>query len=113
MTDYEALDSSTRELIEETMKNRSPYWSLLGIELVDIKKGWSRLCLPFDRKLTHPFGIAHGGSVFSLADSAVAMALIGLVEADETFVTIEMKINYLVSIHLLWMAHCAVSNSEM
>lgn len=97
MPDYEPFDSETRALIEETMKNRSPFWSLLGIELVDIKKGWSRLSLAFDPKLTHPFGIAHGGSIFSLADSAVAMALVGMVTPEETFVTIDMSINYLAS----------------
>ena len=69
--------------------------ALLGLELADIKKGWARVRLPFAKKLVHPLGIAHGGAVFSAADSAVAMALIGLVEKDETFTTIEMKINYL------------------
>ncbi len=95
MDRYENLSPDVRGLIVEVMKTRSPYWSLLGIELVDIKKGWASVRLPFDQKLVHPFGIAHGGSIFSLADSAVAMALVGLVDPDETFVTIEMKINYL------------------
>lgn len=95
MPEYEELSPELKELIIETMKTQSPYWSLLGIELVDIKKGWAKVRLPFDRKLVHPLGIAHGGAIFSPADSAVAMALIGMVEKDETFVTIEMKINYL------------------
>jgi acyl-CoA thioesterase len=95
MSEYEELAPEIKELIIETMKTQSPYWSLLGMELVDIKKGWAQVRLPFDKKLVHPLGIAHGGAIFSPADSAVAMALIGMVEKDETFVTIEMKINYL------------------
>ena len=95
MPEYEELSPELKELIIETMKTRSPYWSLLGMELVDIKKGWAQVRLPFDKKLVHPLGIAHGGAIFSPADSAVAMALIGMVEKDETFLTIEMKINYL------------------
>ena len=95
MPEYEELAPELKEIIIETMKTQSPYWSLLGIELVDIKKGWAQVRLPFDKKLVHPLGIAHGGAIFSPADSAVAMALIGMVEKDETFVTIEMKINYL------------------
>ena len=95
MRQYEAFDPTEKAIIEETMKTRSPYWSLLGIELVDVKKGWSKIKLPFDTRLVHPFGFAHGGAIFSLADSAVAMALIGLVEPSENFVTVEMKINYL------------------
>lgn len=92
---FEEFDPTEKTVIEETMRTRSPYWSLLGIELVDVKKGWSKIRLPFDKKLVHPFGFAHGGAIFSLADSAVAMALIGLVKPDENFVTVEMKINYL------------------
>ncbi len=95
MQTFEEFDPAEKAVIEETMRTRSLYWSLLGIELVDVKKGWSRIKLPFDKKLVHPFGFAHGGAVFSLADSAVAMALIGLVESNENFVTVEMKINYL------------------
>ena len=62
--------------------------------MLDVKKGWAKLQLPFAKKLTHPYGIAHGGVIFSLADSAVAMALLGLVEKGERFTTVEMNINY-------------------
>jgi len=78
----------------ERVKTKQPYWGLLGIELVDIKKGWAKLRLPFSEKLIHPYGIVNGGAIFSLADAAVAMALIGLIERDEQFTTIEMNINY-------------------
>jgi len=78
----------------ERVKTKQPYWGLLGIELVDIKKGWAKLRLPFSEKLIHPYGIVNGGAIFSLADAAVAMALIGLIERDEQCTTIEMNINY-------------------
>jgi acyl-CoA thioesterase len=65
------------------------------MELVDVKKGWAVVRLPFDKKLTHPYGIAHGGAIFSAADSAVAMALFGMVDGGKALVTVEMKINYL------------------
>ena len=93
MTEYEELDPKYKAKILETMKTKSPYWSLLGIELIDLKKGWAKVRLPFDKKLVHPMGIAHGGAIFSPADSAVAMALIGIVEKGDDLVTIEMKIN--------------------
>jgi len=63
--------------------------------LADAKKGWSRMRMPFADKLRQPYGIAHGGAIMSLADSAVAMALIGMVDRDEVFTTVELKINYL------------------
>ena len=95
MTHYEDLAPKFKESLLSRMQEESPYWALLGLEIADIKKGWAKVRLPFARKLVHPLGIAHGGAIFSAADSAVAMALIGLVERDETFTTVEMKINYL------------------
>jgi uncharacterized protein (TIGR00369 family) len=95
MTHYEDLAPKFREALLTKMQQESPFWELLGMELADVKKGWAKVRLPFARKLVHPLGIAHGGAIFSAADSAVAMALIGLVDRDETFTTVEMKINYL------------------
>lgn len=95
MKTHEELAPAFRDALLVKMRTASPYWELLGLELTDVKKGWARVRLAFDRKLVHPLGIAHGGAVFSAADSAVAMALIGLVDRSETFTTVEMKLNYL------------------
>jgi len=94
MAEYKKLAPNFRRALMERVKTKQPYWGLLGIELVDIKKGWAKLRLPFSEKLIHPYGIVNGGANFSLADAAVAMALIGLIERDEQFTTIEMNINY-------------------
>ncbi|HOP41441.1 MAG TPA: PaaI family thioesterase [Syntrophales bacterium] len=96
MEEYEELDPEFKSILIDTMKNRSPYWALLGMEIVDVKKGWAKVRLPFKNELLQPLGVVHGGAIFSPADSAVAMALIGLVERDEFFSTMEMKINYLI-----------------
>ncbi len=96
MEGFEELEPKFKELLIETMKTKSPYWALLGMEIIDVRKGWAKVRLPFKKDLVHPLGVAHGGAIFSPADSAVAMALIGLVERDEYFTTIEMKINYLI-----------------
>lgn len=86
--------------LEQVMKvtNGSPYYRLLGMEVTEIKKGESRIEMPFKQDLTHPYGIAHGGAIASLADSAVAMALIGLVEPKDRITTIEFKINFFASV---------------
>jgi acyl-CoA thioesterase len=72
-----------------------PIWNLLGIEVVEMGDGYSKLIMPFSEKLTQPYGIVHGGAVFTLADSAVAVSVASLVEPNRKFVTIEMKINFL------------------
>jgi len=94
MAEYEDLAPNFRRVLLERVKTKQPYWTLLGIELVDVKNGWAKLSLSFSEKLVQPYGIIHGGAIFSLADSAVAMALLGLIRRDERFTTVEMKINY-------------------
>lgn len=94
MTEFEDLPSKFKSAIMEKVPTKQPYWNLLGIKLIDIKKGWAKLSLPFSEKLIQPYGAVHGGAIFSLADSALSMALIGLTKKEERFTTLEMKINY-------------------
>ncbi|MDA2919259.1 PaaI family thioesterase [Desulfobacterota bacterium AH_259_B03_O07] len=72
-----------------------PIWKLLNIEVIEMFRGYGRLVMPFHKKLTQPYGIVHGGAIFSLADSAVAIAIATVVEPKTKFVTVEMKINFL------------------
>ena len=95
MTEYEDLAPRFTTTILDWMKTRNPFWSLLGMELVQVKKGWAQVRLPFTDKLTNAVGLVHGGAIFSPADSAVGMALIGLIGRAENISTLEMKINYL------------------
>jgi uncharacterized protein (TIGR00369 family) len=74
--------------------NNSPYYQLLGMEIMEIKEGESKIQMPFKQGLTHPYRIVHGGAIASLADSSVAMALISLVEPKDRIATIEFKINF-------------------
>jgi acyl-CoA thioesterase len=95
MADFEELAPHFKAAILDRMKKRNPFWSLLGMELVGVKKGWAKIKLPFSDKLTNAVGLMHGGAIFSPADSAVGMALIGLIDRDQNISTLEMKINYL------------------
>ena len=78
--------------------NSSPYYRLLGMEVTEIREGESRIQMLFKEELTHPYGIVHGGAIASLADSAVAMALISLLEPKDRITTIEFKINFFVPV---------------
>ena len=97
LKEFEDLPSKFKHALIEKVETVQPYWTMLGIKLVDIKKGWAKLKLPYSEKIVQPYGAVHGGAIFSLADSALAMALIGPTERDERFTTIEMKINYVSS----------------
>jgi acyl-CoA thioesterase len=46
----------------------------LGIEVLEIKEGYSRIKMKVRKEMINGFGIVHGGIAFSLADSAFAFA---------------------------------------
>ena len=74
------------------------FFNTLGIEVIEFGDGNSVLKLPFHKKLTQPFGLLHGGAMFTLADGACAFALLSVLRERKPFVTVEMKINYLESV---------------
>jgi len=95
MTEYEELNPHFKQSLLNWMETKNPFWSLLGMEIIEIKKGWAQIRLPFSEKLANGTGVVHGGAIFSPADSAVGMALVGMVNKNENISTLEMKINYL------------------
>ena len=97
MAKYEELAPHFKASLADWMKTKNPFWTLLGMELMDAKKGWARVRLPYTEKLNNAIGIVHGGAIFSPADSAVGIALAGLVDKKETISTLEMKINFIKS----------------
>lgn len=46
----------------------------LGIEVIEIKEGYSKIKMTVRKEMVNGFGIVHGGIPFSLADSAFAFA---------------------------------------
>jgi acyl-CoA thioesterase len=46
----------------------------LSIEVIEIKKGYSKLGLTVRKEMLNGFNIAHGGITYSLSDSALAFA---------------------------------------
>lgn len=46
----------------------------LGIEIIEIKEGYSKIKMKLRKEMINGFGIIHGGIAFSLGDSAFAFA---------------------------------------
>ena len=61
------------EVLSNNIKD-DPYARLLGIELIEVNKGYSRLRMPVKNCMSNFLGITHGGAIFSLADHAFAAA---------------------------------------
>ncbi len=79
-----------------TAVQQSDFYQLLGMEIVEVKPGYSKLRVLFRKALTHAGGVGHGGVMASIADSCIACALFGMMEdpAELGISTIEMKLNY-------------------
>jgi len=60
--------------IVNTMMAKDYFSQWLGIEIIEIKEGCSKLKMTVREEMLNGFGIAHGGITFSFADSALAFA---------------------------------------
>ena len=56
MSEYEELNPHFKESLLNWMETKNPFWSLLGMEIIEIKKGWAKIRLPFSEKLANGNG---------------------------------------------------------
>ncbi len=68
---------------------------LLGVELASAGPGLATFTLVTDDRHRNPMGSVHGGVLGALADSAMVYAVISTLGPDETFWTLEQKMNFL------------------
>lgn len=76
---------------------RVPPVRMLGIRLSRLSPGRATLILDSRPRHAHAEGV-HGGILATLADTALAMAILTLVRSPARIATVELKINYL-SLH--------------
>jgi acyl-CoA thioesterase len=91
---HEELEPRLKKYLLSKTKIDIPFWAVLGMEVVDAKKGWARTRIPYSERLANANGVLHGGVIFSAADSATGIALSGLLTNSEKIATLEININY-------------------
>lgn len=69
----------------------------LGISLLDIREGHSRIRMTIRPEMVNGFGIIHGGIAFSLADSAFAFACNN---RNTLSVALDTSINFIKPVHI-------------
>jgi uncharacterized protein (TIGR00369 family) len=92
------MSRDTPEQLIEELRNKLlhiPYAKLLGIQLKDAEPGSATLLLTITDDLKRNNGIAHGGAIASLIDTATAFATLSLLESSERSTTIDLTINFL------------------
>ena len=70
MTDKDLL----AQKVVAHMMEHDQFSQWLGITLLDIQEGYSKIQMTVREEMLNGFGIVHGGIAFSLADSAFAFA---------------------------------------
>lgn len=72
-----------------------PFAKLLGIEVDTVEPGHAVLSMPIRNELKQNHGVAHGGSIAALIDSAMALAIMPLLAENERTTTVDLTIHYL------------------
>ena len=65
---------STPIAVVNHMMKHDAFSQWLGIEVLEVKEGYSKIKMHIRKEMLNGFGIVHGGLAFSLADSAFAFA---------------------------------------
>lgn len=71
-----------------------PFGELIGLVFTGCADGRSTCVLEVTDKLLNPHGVAHGGVMYSMADTGMGGALYTMLDADELCSTVEIKISY-------------------
>ncbi|HEU4861076.1 MAG TPA: hydroxyphenylacetyl-CoA thioesterase PaaI [Chitinophagaceae bacterium] len=85
-----------QEVVDHMMENDF-FSQWLGIEVLEIKEGYSRIKMTVRKEMVNGFGIVHGGIPFSLADSAFAFACNN---RNNLSVALDTSINFIKPVHV-------------
>jgi uncharacterized protein (TIGR00369 family) len=68
---------------------------LVGFRLVAVEPGRAQFEMDADARHHNPMGTLHGGILCDIADAAMGVAYASTLADDESFTTLELKINFL------------------
>lgn len=89
-------DKLASDVVSHMMKH-DLFSQWLGIEVLEIKEGYSKIKMTVREEMINGFGIVHGGIAFSLADSAFAFACNN---RNVLSVALDTSINFLKPVHV-------------
>lgn len=74
--------------------NNVPVANLIGFQAKEIAAGRATVTLAAGPQHANPMGTLHGGILCDIADAAMGMAFASTLGPDESFTTVELKINF-------------------
>lgn len=87
-------DSDPQRLVARARANDVPIARLIGFVAKEIADGRAVATLAAGPQHANPMGTLHGGVLCDIADAAMGLAFASTLAPDETFTTIELKINF-------------------
>lgn len=87
---------TSQQVVNHMMEN-DLFSQWLGIEVLEIKDGYSKIKMIVREEMINGFGIVHGGIAFSLADSAFAFACNN---RNVLSVALDTSINFIKPVHV-------------
>ena len=87
--------SGQTDFREKAKTNDVPVARLIGFEAKEIADGRATVTLTAGPQHANPMGTLHGGILCDIADAAMGMAFASTLAPDESFTTVELKINFL------------------
>jgi uncharacterized protein (TIGR00369 family) len=72
-----------------------PVATLIGFRMVAVEPGQARFEMDADARHHNPMGTLHGGVLCDIADIAMGSAFASTLGEDESFTTIDLRINFL------------------
>ena len=78
-----------------TLLDNVPFAKLLGIEIESSEPGHAVLSMEIRHELKQNHGVAHGGSIAAVIDSAMAIAIMPMLAENERTTTVDLTIHYL------------------
>ena len=88
--------SSPKQVVAHMMQH-DLFSQWLGIKVLEIKEGYSKIKMVVRKEMINGFGIVHGGIAFSLADSAFAFACNN---RNILSVALDTSINFIKPVHV-------------
>src|SRR6202050_3714366 len=86
--------SSQSGFRERAKTNDVPIARLIGFEAKDIADGRATVVLAAGPQHANPMGTLHGGILCDIADAAMGITFASPLAPDESFTTVELKINF-------------------
>src|SRR5882762_4262399 len=89
-----ALSQAVHPFIERARTSTVSIAALIGFDVEEIGAGRAVASLQTGPQHANPMGTLHGGVLCDLTDAAMGMAFVSTLEPDQSFTTVELRINF-------------------